>query len=62
MANYNISDVDKMANNRDINHSLGLGEMEKIGDPEKFKAILELDKRSRNRPTYWGGLRSVENA
>ncbi|MDO9593225.1 hypothetical protein [Acetobacterium sp. MES1] len=46
-----------MAGNRQLGHEVEKGYWEQTGDPEKFKQHVAMDKKARQRPGYWGGVR-----
>lgn len=57
MGRLSLTDADKMAGNREFEHEVEKGYWEQKGGPEKFKQQVAMDKRARQRPECWGGVK-----
>ncbi len=46
-----------MAGNRQLGHDVEKGYWEHNGSSEKFKQLVAMDQKARQRPGYWGGAK-----
>lgn len=54
MARLTLDQVDQLKTTREVDRQIFRGYDEKLGDADKFKMIVALDQRARQRPGYWG--------
>jgi hypothetical protein len=57
MSNLTYEQQNQMQTTRKINREVGHYFDEKMGEPEGFLKWVELDKRARQRPIYWAGVK-----
>ncbi|WP_228881581.1 hypothetical protein [Acetobacterium wieringae] len=57
MGRLSLTDVNKMAGNRQLGHEVEKGYWEHNGSSEKFKQLVAMDQKARQRPGYWGGAK-----